>query len=57
MNTQTDTPLPLPGAALIPSVKKPRRVEVPTLDDDDDQSEPGFEDGEALQNMWQRNSF
>jgi hypothetical protein len=61
MNTQTDTPTP-PNSALMGDIPtqtpdKSRRVDVPTVEDDNDENEPNYDGSEAMQNMWQRNSY
>jgi hypothetical protein len=61
MNTRTDTPTPLHATPLTDlsthAADKPRRVEVPTVEDDDNDNELPDEGADALQNMWQRNSY
>jgi hypothetical protein len=61
MNTQTDTSLPqhtaLQADLSRQTSDKLRRVEVPTVEDDDDENESPYDGADALQNMWQRNSY
>jgi hypothetical protein len=61
MSTQTDTPKLLHATPLTDlsthAADKPRRVEVPTVEEDDDDNESPYDGADALQNMWQRNSY